>query len=452
MVPVAAKTVTALRPRGSPSETECGSQGLSSSNSPNTIDIRPGIPCCTSKSRGDLAPSRFMKIKRTARPMVALARVVMLSISWLKLMSSSRRIGPLKTSNGAHGAFENALVMPHPAIAPNAARSAGKYCGAHPAITALAATLASANAASSGPGIGAAACGSRPPNMALTRCAVGAMTGSPSDQPRSSASSHTATGSSSVARRRVNDAVGKEASCRKSSAIDGPNERVDDLVERRRGQGANLLVTHVVDVVGKGHDAQLWVPQGLGRSAGDTLEIHADQRDSRHAVVFEFDGVLNRPGGTASASAEADEGPVHAPIELEPRVKDATRPGMRPVHTRDTGDLVAALEQHLERARESVVVEPELAQSHHQAVRTPGTLDEGQGGRQPVRDRVYDQQSSTRHAVSLFGPLPRTTSVDPWATAIVTVDFQQNAVVPRAMVTLRTSAKRLGTVSWKTGR
>src|SRR6202167_1469244 len=189
--------------------------------------------------------------------------------------------------------------------------------------------------------------------MALTRGAVGAMTGSPSDHPRSSASSHTATGSSSsVARRRVSEALGKEGSCRTWSAIEGSSERVDDLIERRRGQGADLLVTHVVDVVGKGHDAQLWVSEGLGSPTSDPLEIHADQRDGRPPAVFELDGVHHRPGGTASTSAEADEGPVHAPLELVPPVKDATRPGMRPVHARDAGDLVAARAQRLERARE----------------------------------------------------------------------------------------------------
>ncbi len=73
--------MTALRPGASPAAAEWGSQGLSSSNSPNTIEARPGMPCCTSKSRPTLAPPTLASTSRTARPMVALARLVIDSIS-----------------------------------------------------------------------------------------------------------------------------------------------------------------------------------------------------------------------------------------------------------------------------------------------------------------------------------------------------------------------------------
>ena len=96
-----------------------------------------------SKTPG-IAAQAFIRIKRTARPMVALARLPGPNRLFLELMFSSFAAGPFTMDNIA----EPPMLEDGPTrlnmgsnIASVAASTTGMYSGRHPAITALAATL-----------------------------------------------------------------------------------------------------------------------------------------------------------------------------------------------------------------------------------------------------------------------------------------------------------------------
>ena len=86
------------------------------------------------------APPMFTQQRRTARPMVALARQPGPKTPAPELMSSAARIGPFTITRGA-----TASVVPETPrrqkrsshIASTAASTTGRYAGRQPAITAL---------------------------------------------------------------------------------------------------------------------------------------------------------------------------------------------------------------------------------------------------------------------------------------------------------------------------
>src|SRR4051794_36888169 len=116
-------------------------------------------------------------------------------------MPSSWRTGPLNTSSGAEAARKFS-PLPDAVMAWSEARTAAKYSGRQPAITALAAICPVVAGVptfprlyiapgTSPPSVTYTWLGSRPPSMASTRSGVGGTTGSPSDQPLSRSASHT---------------------------------------------------------------------------------------------------------------------------------------------------------------------------------------------------------------------------------------------------------------------
>src|SRR6266545_521909 len=133
------------------------------------------------------APPILAQTRRRARPMVALARQPGPNRPSPELMSSAARAGPLTMKRGATASVvpetpRGANASSHMASTP--ARTAGRYSGRQPAITAFTAirsTVARPAAATA----------------RATRSRVGGTTGSPSVTPRAKRSS---TGSASISR------------------------------------------------------------------------------------------------------------------------------------------------------------------------------------------------------------------------------------------------------------
>ena len=136
-----------------------------------------------------MAAQAFMRIRRTARPIVAFERLPGPNRLLRELTPSSRATGPFTIT-----------MMPEPprlddgptrlnfgsSIASAAAKTTGMYSGRHPAITAFAATfstLISRRRSGSSPTISSADLPPQSMNCATLR-SVGGTTGRPSVQPR----------------------------------------------------------------------------------------------------------------------------------------------------------------------------------------------------------------------------------------------------------------------------
>ena len=93
--------VTADVPAGMPRSTDSGSQIESSSSSATQNVNLPGWPSVERSSWPGKPPSTLSIIRRTLRPMVALARLPLPSALCVQFMPIFWRIGPLTTMNGA---------------------------------------------------------------------------------------------------------------------------------------------------------------------------------------------------------------------------------------------------------------------------------------------------------------------------------------------------------------
>ena len=145
-----------------------------------------------------------MATSRSARPIVAFARLPGPSALWRAFMPISAAIGPLTI---AHSAAPPVLVSTvwrlnaSSNIASSAATTTGKYSGRQPAMTALIAACSSVTPrprAGRKPISVSGSSASTTSSSACTRSGVGATIGSPSVQPRSKNSSWTSSSSISM--------------------------------------------------------------------------------------------------------------------------------------------------------------------------------------------------------------------------------------------------------------
>src|SRR5438093_81462 len=140
------------------------------------------------------APPTFTQTRRTARPIVALARKPAPNTDAAQFTSSARRIGPLTMTRGV-----TASVVPDTPtrensgsqIALTAAMTTGMYSGRQPGITALTATRSTVARPLAGATRPISSSPPRPlaATVAPTRSAVGGTTGRPSVTPRANSSS-----------------------------------------------------------------------------------------------------------------------------------------------------------------------------------------------------------------------------------------------------------------------
>ena len=135
----AASTVTAEAPAGTPRSAASDGQGLSSSSSATQKVNLPGCPSVDRSSRPGTPPSTLMMSSRSARPIVAFARLPLASTLWVAFIPIAVRTGPLTTTNGA---LPPVLAV-HPCspyagshTARTSAITTGMYSGRHPAMTA----------------------------------------------------------------------------------------------------------------------------------------------------------------------------------------------------------------------------------------------------------------------------------------------------------------------------
>src|SRR3989442_8982177 len=139
-------------------------------------------------------PPTFTQTRRTARPIVALARKPAPNTDAAQFTSRARRIGPLTMTRGV-----TASVVPDTPtretsgsqIALTAAMTTGMYSGREPAITALTATRSTVARPLAGATRPISSSPPRPlaATVAPTRSAVGGTTGRPSVTPRANSPS-----------------------------------------------------------------------------------------------------------------------------------------------------------------------------------------------------------------------------------------------------------------------
>src|SRR2546422_11068476 len=96
-------TVTQLSAAPKPRSTWSGAHGLSASFSARQYEYFPGWPSVARSSRPGRAPPTFWRMRRTARPMTALARWPWPSALAPALIPRRGAIGPLTIRSGVHG-------------------------------------------------------------------------------------------------------------------------------------------------------------------------------------------------------------------------------------------------------------------------------------------------------------------------------------------------------------
>src|SRR2546429_2314499 len=150
---------------------------------------RPGWASVDMLTTPGVAPPTFTQTRRSARPIVALARHPEPKTPAPQLMSSAIRIGPPTITSG-DGAF---VVADTPwrsnassHTASTAAITTGRYSGRQPAITALTATFSTVARPWLGGTSPTSSSGPRPDAAIAraTRARVGGTTGRPSVTPR----------------------------------------------------------------------------------------------------------------------------------------------------------------------------------------------------------------------------------------------------------------------------
>ena len=182
--------VTVLTSGASPASTWSGSHGLSASFSATQYASFAGLPWVARSPVPGSPPPTFIRTRRTARPIVTLARAPWPKALYPALSPISRAIGPFTTRSGATGcvvAWIESRLKAGSASASMAARSTGKYSGRQPAITAFTAIRSTVASPCRGGRTPTTSRGSRSakPRNSRTAASVGGTIGSPSVQPRS---------------------------------------------------------------------------------------------------------------------------------------------------------------------------------------------------------------------------------------------------------------------------
>ena len=140
-----ANTVTALWSGLSPRSTCRGSQSESVSFSAMQYVYLPGCPITVRSNSPGMDAHAFIRMRRIARPMVALARLPGPNRFAPEFMPISSATGPLTITSTAAPPWldEGAMRLNSgSSIASVAASTTGKYSGRQPAMTAFAAVLA----------------------------------------------------------------------------------------------------------------------------------------------------------------------------------------------------------------------------------------------------------------------------------------------------------------------
>src|SRR3990172_5665494 len=133
------------------------------------------------------APPTFIRISRSARPIVALARKPGPKQPEPACTPSRAATGPWTMTSGATGcvvACTPYRLNAGSSMAWTAATSTGKAAGSQRAITALTASFSSVAGRQSGGSAPSARSGGAPPSIAPTRAAVGGMIGRGGGRPR----------------------------------------------------------------------------------------------------------------------------------------------------------------------------------------------------------------------------------------------------------------------------
>ena len=146
-----------------------------------------GLPWVAMSWRPGHPPPTFIRMRRMARPMVALARNPGPKRPDPECNPTVRAIGPLTMTSGATGcvvAWTPKRLNSGSSIASAAATITGNAKGSHPAITAFTASFRTVQSRQRGAIRPSDLAPSAPPSIARTRSAVGAMIGSPSHHSR----------------------------------------------------------------------------------------------------------------------------------------------------------------------------------------------------------------------------------------------------------------------------
>ena len=202
--PSVGTTVTTVSSGAKPSATDRGSHGARGGSSAKQRVYLPGWPIELPSSPPLRAPSTLLATRRSARPIVALARLPEPSTLWVAFIPTSAAIGPLTI---VQIAAPPVLVVAAWAlkagssIAESPASTIGKYTGRHPAMTALMAAFSAVTAIPRWGTVPMTSSGSVTPPasiMSSTRSGVGGTIGRPSVQPSSKKRSWTSTSSISI--------------------------------------------------------------------------------------------------------------------------------------------------------------------------------------------------------------------------------------------------------------
>src|SRR5207247_2029073 len=137
-------TVTQLSVAPNPRSTWSGAHGLSASFSARQYEYFPGWPSVARSSRPGRAPPIFWRVRRTARPITALARWPWPSALAPALIARYLTIGPLTMRSGVHGCVVVWIAFRlkrGSASARIAATTTGRCSGRAPASARLAAIV-----------------------------------------------------------------------------------------------------------------------------------------------------------------------------------------------------------------------------------------------------------------------------------------------------------------------
>src|SRR5205809_238200 len=167
---------------------------LTAAFSARQYEYFPGWPSVARSSRPGRAPPIFWRVRRTARPITALARWPWPSALAPALIARYLTIGPLTMRSGVHGCVVVWIAFRlkrGSASARIAATTTGRCPGRAPASARLAAIASRVATPRRGASIAitSALRGARGPRIRATRSAVGGSTGMPSDQPSARAKS-----------------------------------------------------------------------------------------------------------------------------------------------------------------------------------------------------------------------------------------------------------------------
>src|SRR5437868_11568814 len=154
-----------------------------------------GPPCVDASPGPGTAPATCSRIKRSARPVVALARLPGPNAPSPLLYPARSAISPCTIINGATGCVVALTPRRLSFFSPRArvaATSTGMYSGRQPASAALTATMRRVALPNRGGNTASTSSGPRPQpsSMASTRADGGATNGKPSPQPSDANGSH----------------------------------------------------------------------------------------------------------------------------------------------------------------------------------------------------------------------------------------------------------------------